>query len=81
MVVPWKLVTSPKLTNCPQKMDGWNTTFLFGRRIFSGELLVSGREFSFGSRFDLINRGKECDSFDRHRLLGEGHYPWPSVLD
>ena len=24
-------------------MDGWNTTFLFGRPIFRGELLVSGR--------------------------------------
>ena len=24
-------------------MDGWNTTFLLGRPIFRGELLVSGR--------------------------------------
>ena len=27
-------------------MDGWNTTFLLGRPIFRGELLVSGRVFS-----------------------------------
>ena len=71
----------PETNELPPKMDGWNTTFLLGRPICNGELLVSGREFSFGSRFDLINRGKECDSFDRHRLLGEGHYPWPGVLD
>ena len=35
-------ITLPE-TNIALKMDGWNTTFLLGRPIFRGELLVSGR--------------------------------------
>ena len=37
------ILPSLKLTFLPLKMDGWNTTFLLGRPIFRGELLVSGR--------------------------------------
>ena len=36
----------------PLKMDGWNTTFLLGRPIFRGELLVSGRVDSFKTCFN-----------------------------
>ena len=35
--------TLPETNSSPLKMDGWNTTFLLGRPIFRGELLVSGR--------------------------------------
>ena len=33
----------PETNSSHLKMDGWNTTFLLGRPIFRGELLVSGR--------------------------------------
>jgi len=35
-------IPSLKPTYLPKKMDHWNTTFLLGRPIFRGELLVSG---------------------------------------
>ena len=35
--------TLPATNSSHLKMDGWNTTFLLGRPIFRGELLVSGR--------------------------------------
>ena len=38
---------SLKLTVRPLKMDGWNTTFLLGFGLFSGDMLVSGREIFF----------------------------------
>ncbi len=42
----WEIPSSftlPETNSSPLKMDGWNTTFLLGRPIFRGELLVSGR--------------------------------------
>ncbi len=39
-------LTLPETNSLLLKMDGWNTTFLLGRRIFRGELLVSGRLIS-----------------------------------
>ena len=41
--VAFFLGTLPKTNSSPLQMDGWNTTFLLGRPIFRGELLVSGR--------------------------------------
>ena len=40
----FSLIPSLKLT-LHLKMDGWKTSFLFGRHIFGCELLVSGRVF------------------------------------
>ncbi len=37
------LIHSLKSNSSHLKMDGWNTTFLLGRPIFRGELLVLGR--------------------------------------
>ena len=37
-----RLKTLPETNSSHLKMDGWNTTFLLGRPIFRGELLVSG---------------------------------------
>ena len=51
-------IPSLKLTFSPLKMDGWNTTFLLGRPIFRGELLVSGRvhpcNFSWTPNMDIF---------------------------
>ena len=38
-----KRFTLPETNSAPLKMDGWNTSFLLGRPIFRGKLLVSGR--------------------------------------
>ena len=35
--------TLPKTNSSPLKMDGWNTTFLLGRPIFRGVLLLVGK--------------------------------------
>ena len=37
--------TLPETKSSPPKMDGWNTTFLLGRPIFRGKLLVSGGDW------------------------------------
>ena len=35
--------TLPETNSSPLKMDAWNTTFLLGFGLFSGDMLVSGR--------------------------------------
>ena len=50
------MVTLPETNSLPMKMDGWNTTFLLGKPIFRGELLVSGRVVILVAGFRMIHQ-------------------------
>ena len=52
-------VTLPETNELPLKMDGWNTTFLLGRPIFRGELLVSRRVVFIPQKLEKKQRGAE----------------------
>ena len=53
------LITLPETNSSPLQMDGWNTTFLLGFGLFSGDMLVSGSVFQVYSwimiQFDSRN--------------------------
>jgi len=57
--IPWldadtkMKVPLPETNGSHLKIDGWNTTFLLGRPIFRGELLVSGRVHEHTSLWEL----------------------------